>query len=84
MQGDYNDLYLFHSLGLTYNLPKLNTHGKDNRGGVGNKIDKCPALSEKDRSNDRDVQKENGKKRKSKKEKSHKKKGLFGLFRKRS
>jgi OOP family OmpA-OmpF porin len=36
-----NDMYLFHSVGVTFNIPKLSPRGQT---GVGDQIDKCPKV----------------------------------------
>jgi len=41
-----NDLYLFHSVALTFNLGKLGKLGAEQPGGVGDKIDQCPKVKQ--------------------------------------
>lgn len=43
VEGGMNDLYLFHTLGVTFNLGKLGKWS-DERAGVGDRIDKCPDI----------------------------------------
>ena len=44
--GGTMDLYLLHSVALTFNLGKLGKLGAEQPQGVGDKIDKCPKVKQ--------------------------------------